>query len=206
MQVDDVNDNSPLFIYPNKNYTTHEIWAFNIKPGETVMQICAIDLDSGHNSEVAYKLRSLNNNKNVNSLFELSEKTGELKATRYPTEDDLGSFEWEISAQDNSPQAKNRKSTNIWIRFNITGPLRSTQEFGSFSESNKKTSNRKDGSDTNTGLFGGSDIFYTVVAFTIGAFACIIIILILIILIRYRSCVTPANHLTPHSGISEHFL
>ncbi len=123
MQVEDVNDNSPLFMYPNKNYTTTEIWAFNITPSETVMQICAIDLDSGQNSEITYKLRSLNNNKNVNSLFELSEKTGELKATRYPTGDDLGSFELEISAQDNSPQAKNRKSAYIWIRFNITEPL-----------------------------------------------------------------------------------
>ena len=123
MQVEDVNDNSPLFMYPNKNYTTTEIWAFNIKPSEKVMHICAIDFDSGQNSEITYKLRSLNNNKNVNSLFELSEKTGELKATRYPTGDDLGSFELEISAQDNSPQAKNRKSAYIWIRFNITEPL-----------------------------------------------------------------------------------
>lgn len=69
ISVLDINDNCPIFV----NMPYYASVSVGYTKGAIVMQVKAIDLDSGENGEVRYELRKGNG-----ELFKVDRKTGEL--------------------------------------------------------------------------------------------------------------------------------
>lgn len=69
ISVLDINDNCPLFV----NMPYYASVSVGYTKGSVIMQVKAIDLDSGENGEVRYELRKGNG-----ELFKVDRKTGEL--------------------------------------------------------------------------------------------------------------------------------
>lgn len=73
VNIDDTNDNPPVFEYTLYNITINE----TIEPGEEIIQIRAEDADIGINSEIAYGI-SKNQIGKVQELFAINESSGVL--------------------------------------------------------------------------------------------------------------------------------
>lgn len=101
INVDDVNDNKPIFDkYPFKGQVPSLI-----QPGQIILQIQAMDPDQGINGEVVYSLI----NDSTNGKFRLHPNTGALSATQSLASENGRLLHLEIMASDkgNPPQKSN---------------------------------------------------------------------------------------------------
>lgn len=72
--IEDINDNSPRFIGLPYNF----IYNSDFVQGDQIGQLQAIDLDSGLNGRIQYRIVS----GNPSNLFELNPQTGQLSLAR----------------------------------------------------------------------------------------------------------------------------
>ncbi|XP_012875737.1 PREDICTED: protocadherin gamma-B2-like [Dipodomys ordii] len=73
IQVTDANDNPPVFSQDVYKVTLRE----NVPPGFSVLQVKATDKDEGINAEITYSFHNVD--EEVKQLFDLDERTGEIK-------------------------------------------------------------------------------------------------------------------------------
>ena len=159
--------------------------------------MCAIDPDEGLNEGITYSLKPFKPNSDATPLFEIQAESGDVKAIREPTDADLGRTEWVLVASDNAPNGQQRSTMRI-IAFNISGP----RHLPFHPPYPARPGQPKEEMDPFLGLFGSAELFYSLTAFTVGAFACILVILILIVLLRYRTASTPPDNPPPPPGYS----
>ncbi|CAM2118416.1 unnamed protein product [Caretta caretta] len=74
------NDNAPLIIYPvaQKGFLAQQSVPFSSQAGHLVTKVTAVDVDSGRNSGLSYKLQRATDP----SLFKVCPYTGEIRTTR----------------------------------------------------------------------------------------------------------------------------
>uniref|UniRef100_K7EY04 Cadherin domain-containing protein n=1 Tax=Pelodiscus sinensis TaxID=13735 RepID=K7EY04_PELSI len=85
IQVTDVNDNSPVVIYPPSNSSF--AWVpLSAAPGSVVAEVFAVDRDTGRNAELQYAIASGNNK----GLFRIDPLTGNITLAEKPAPADVG--------------------------------------------------------------------------------------------------------------------
>ncbi|XP_031754610.1 protocadherin alpha-5 isoform X6 [Xenopus tropicalis] len=99
----DVNDNPPVFTsdYSNSasaiSVTAHK----SAQPGHLIAKLNAVDLDSGYNAWVSYKIKNVAGN----SPFSISQHAGEIRLTRPITEAEGDAFRLFVVAEDHGEPA-----------------------------------------------------------------------------------------------------
>ena len=77
IHVTDVNDNAPVFVFPDSENYTIEVDSESL-PKSVIAKIKAFDLDQGMNSKLLYSIE----NHNVSELFAIDGETGDLVLAR----------------------------------------------------------------------------------------------------------------------------
>ncbi|OCT87896.1 hypothetical protein XELAEV_18021599mg [Xenopus laevis] len=101
--IKDVNDNAPAFATDHSNSAS----AISVtapksaQPGHLVTKVNAVDLDSGYNAWLSYKFKNLAGN----SLFAISQHTGEIRVTRPLAEGEGDEFRLFVVAEDHGEPA-----------------------------------------------------------------------------------------------------
>ncbi|XP_029959667.1 protocadherin gamma-A6-like isoform X9 [Salarias fasciatus] len=90
----DVNDNAPVFTQPVYKASVHE----NSPLGTIVMTVTATDADQGSNGQITYSISSILDN--TRGLFEVNEKTGEIRLKGNVDYEKSRSFQINIRASD----------------------------------------------------------------------------------------------------------
>ncbi|XP_069749521.1 protocadherin-11 X-linked [Narcine bancroftii] len=85
INVVDVNDNSPVFVYPPSNFS-YELVSTSASPGSIVGKVFAIDNDTGMNAELRYSIVSGNSR----GLFAIDPMTGNITLQEKVTAADHG--------------------------------------------------------------------------------------------------------------------
>lgn len=101
IQVLDMNDNAPVFIFPTTHNNTVTI-SYQTQPNQVIAQLKTTDADDGLNSKVTY----LTPNKNLSQLFQLNTLSGRLILTRALATVDIGSYTMLVYAQDKGTPPK----------------------------------------------------------------------------------------------------
>ena len=82
VHVDDVNDHSPVFIFPNSvNNTVHVTSAAvsSSSPGHLLIAVCqAIDADDGANARVTYQIANISSTSSTSDQFRIGRTSGRL--------------------------------------------------------------------------------------------------------------------------------
>ncbi|TSV15261.1 Protocadherin-1 [Bagarius yarrelli] len=93
VQVTDINDNSPIFSPP-----LFEIeFAEENQPGEKVLDVIAVDADSGTNADLIYSIVA---DSTTRGLFEIDPSTGEVRARSPLDREHKERYEFRVTATD----------------------------------------------------------------------------------------------------------
>ncbi|XP_062869856.1 protocadherin-1 isoform X1 [Trichomycterus rosablanca] len=93
VQVTDINDNSPIFSLP-----VFEVeFAEENQPGEKVIDVIALDADSGTNAELIYSIVA---DSSTRGLFEIDANTGEVRARSPLDREHKERYEFRVTAAD----------------------------------------------------------------------------------------------------------
>ncbi|XP_078268418.1 protocadherin-11 X-linked isoform X1 [Rhinoraja longicauda] len=95
INVVDVNDNSPVFVYPPSNFS-YELVSTSANPGSVVGKVFAIDNDTGMNAELRYSIVSGNSR----GLFAINPMTGNITLQEKVTTADHGLFRLVVKVID----------------------------------------------------------------------------------------------------------
>ncbi|CAD7079025.1 unnamed protein product [Hermetia illucens] len=97
--VEDVNDNKPIF----KQYPFMAQVPALVQPGQTILQVSALDVDQGTNGEIVYELT----NDRTAGKFRVNPNTGVVSATRSLASENGQLLRLEVTARDkgNPPQS-----------------------------------------------------------------------------------------------------
>ncbi|XP_039601252.1 protocadherin-9 isoform X2 [Polypterus senegalus] len=95
INVIDVNDNSPVVIYPPSN-TSFKLVPLSAIPGSVVAEVFAVDVDTGMNAELKYTIVSGNNK----GLFRIDPVTGNITLEEKPTSLDVGLHRLVVNISD----------------------------------------------------------------------------------------------------------
>ncbi|KAL9867778.1 LOW QUALITY PROTEIN: protocadherin-9 [Geothlypis trichas] len=95
INVMDVNDNSPVVIYPPSN-TSFKLVPLSAIPGSVVAEVFAVDIDTGMNAELKYTIVSGNNK----GLFRIDPVTGNITLEEKPTPNDVGLHRLVVNISD----------------------------------------------------------------------------------------------------------
>ncbi|XP_042189899.1 protocadherin-9 isoform X5 [Callorhinchus milii] len=95
INVIDVNDNSPVVIYPPSN-SSFKLVPLSAIPGSVVAEVFAIDVDTGMNAELKYTIVSGNNK----GLFRIDPVTGNITLEEKPTVADEGLHRLVVNISD----------------------------------------------------------------------------------------------------------
>ncbi|XP_065063594.1 protocadherin Fat 4-like isoform X2 [Rhopilema esculentum] len=112
IEVDDQNDNAPKFTQKEYRAGVSE----NAKYATSILQVAAIDLDAGNNSNIAYSMIGGQNE----GFFVLEKKTGWIKSAQLFTGKVGRNFELKVVAEDNDGRSPNRNDTAIVKIFVLT--------------------------------------------------------------------------------------
>uniref|UniRef100_A0A8C9T7A0 Protocadherin 1 n=1 Tax=Scleropages formosus TaxID=113540 RepID=A0A8C9T7A0_SCLFO len=93
VQVQDVNDNSPVF---SPTLLEVDFWEEN-QLGDKVVDVVATDADSGTNSELTY---SIITDSSTKGLFEINPNTGEVRARSQLDREHRDRYEFHVAASD----------------------------------------------------------------------------------------------------------
>ncbi|XP_051790244.1 LOW QUALITY PROTEIN: protocadherin gamma-A11-like [Erpetoichthys calabaricus] len=159
--VQDQNDNAPQILYPiqNKASAGPEMLPRTADVGYLVTKVVAVDMDSGQNAWLSYKLLKFTDQ----TLFKLGVHNGELRTIREVTEKDSTRQTLVISVEDNGQPSQ---STTVTINVAVTDSF--PQALAEFNDLSQEAS-------------GEGDLkFYLVLALTILSFLFITFIVILI--------------------------
>ncbi|XP_051996568.1 protocadherin-9-like isoform X1 [Xyrauchen texanus] len=95
INVIDVNDNTPIVIYPPSN-TSFKLVPLSAIPGSVVAEVFAVDGDTGMNAELKYTIVSGNNR----GLFRIDPVTGNITLEEKPTITDIGLHRLVVNISD----------------------------------------------------------------------------------------------------------
>ncbi|XP_072884351.1 protocadherin-9 isoform X6 [Hemitrygon akajei] len=95
INVIDVNDNSPVVIYPPSN-TSFKLVPLSAIPGSVVAEVFAVDVDTGMNAELKYSIVSGNSK----GLFRIDPVTGNITLEEKPTVADQGLHRLVVNISD----------------------------------------------------------------------------------------------------------
>ncbi|XP_048388770.1 protocadherin-9 isoform X3 [Stegostoma tigrinum] len=95
INVIDVNDNSPVVIYPPSN-SSFKLVPLSAIPGSVVAEVFAVDVDTGMNAELKYSIVSGNNK----GLFRIDPVTGNITLEEKPTTVDQGLHRLVVNISD----------------------------------------------------------------------------------------------------------
>ncbi|KAL4608893.1 protocadherin-9-like [Arapaima gigas] len=95
INVIDVNDNTPIVIYPPSN-TSFKLVPLSSIPGSVVAEVFAVDGDTGMNAELKYTIVSGNNN----GLFRIDPVTGNITLEEKPSVADIGLHRLVVNISD----------------------------------------------------------------------------------------------------------
>ncbi|XP_043097637.1 protocadherin-9 isoform X2 [Puntigrus tetrazona] len=95
INVIDVNDNTPVVIYPPSN-TSFKLVPLSAIPGSVVAEVFAVDGDTGMNAELKYTIVSGNGR----SLFRIDPVTGNITLEEKPTVADIGLHRLVVNISD----------------------------------------------------------------------------------------------------------
>ncbi|XP_048400520.2 protocadherin-11 X-linked isoform X2 [Stegostoma tigrinum] len=95
INVVDVNDNSPVFVYPPSNFS-YELVSTSANPGSVVGKVFAIDNDTGMNAELRYSIVSGNSR----GLFAIDPVTGNITLQEKVTAADHGLYRLVVKVID----------------------------------------------------------------------------------------------------------
>uniref|UniRef100_A0A4W3H428 Protocadherin 11 Y-linked n=1 Tax=Callorhinchus milii TaxID=7868 RepID=A0A4W3H428_CALMI len=95
INVVDVNDNSPVFVYPPSNYS-YELVSISANPGSVVGKVFAIDNDTGMNAELRYSIVSGNSR----GLFAIDPMNGNITLQEKVTSSDYGLYRLVVKVID----------------------------------------------------------------------------------------------------------
>jgi len=95
INVIDVNDNTPIVIYPPSN-TSFKLVPLSSIPGSVVAEVFAVDGDTGMNAELKYTIVSGNNK----GLFRIDPVTGNITLEEKPTVTDIGLHRLVVNISD----------------------------------------------------------------------------------------------------------
>ncbi|KAM3866649.1 protocadherin alpha-3-like [Diretmus argenteus] len=101
VNVQDVNDNIPVFIKPLYKAKVLE----NTPPGATVISVQARDLDEGLNGEIVYSFINHDNDNNVD-LFSINSTTGEITVNGELDHERNNAVEIRVQARDKGPNPR----------------------------------------------------------------------------------------------------
>ncbi|XP_048887308.1 protocadherin-9 isoform X2 [Brienomyrus brachyistius] len=95
INVIDVNDNTPVVIYPPSN-TSFKLVPFSAIPGSVVAEVFAVDSDTGMNAELKYTIVSGNNK----GLFRIDPVTGNITLEEKPDNTAVGLHRLVVNISD----------------------------------------------------------------------------------------------------------
>lgn len=93
VQVTDINDNSPIFSPP----VFEKDFAEENQPGEKVLDVIAVDADSGTNAELIYSIVA---DSSTRGLFEIDPSSGEVRARSPLDREHKERYEFRVTATD----------------------------------------------------------------------------------------------------------
>jgi protocadherin delta 1 len=110
IDVLDMNDNDPIFMFPSDNNST-VIISYQTLPHTVIAHLDTRDIDKGLNSTVTYVTRE----RNYSHLFQLNSLSGRLILMRQLTTAEIGKYKLSIIAQDKGtpPRTSERAMTII---------------------------------------------------------------------------------------------
>ncbi|KAJ8394032.1 hypothetical protein AAFF_G00053760 [Aldrovandia affinis] len=111
MEVEDINDNAPVF--QQLTYSTHLLEGSPI--GTSVLQLSAIDKDSGRNKVIIYQITGTG--KNETDFFEIDPQSGLLVTTQILDYEDRQQFHLKVKAIDNGVPPM---SSEAFVIVNVT--------------------------------------------------------------------------------------
>ena len=99
--VDDINDNKPVFVFPqDKNNTVHI--SNHLSQGTVFAQVVAVDSDSGLNGQVSYSLVHTAHSE----LFSIDQMTGRVKITSDLSKVSFAEYDLTVMANDHGNEKK----------------------------------------------------------------------------------------------------
>ena len=107
LMVDDVNDNTPVFVAP-ETYTVSVVE--NLAPGTSIMSVSATDEDTAANrGELIYNISSAGNH---NDIFQIDSGTGEITtANGLLNREEFDSFTLTVTVRDNGLSPRSSSTT-----------------------------------------------------------------------------------------------
>ncbi|KAL5963708.1 Protein dachsou, partial [Taenia solium] len=115
----DINDNDPKFIYPTQpNHTIHAS-AYS-KVGTAIVKLTVFDADAAGEQGLLFLMK----NSTSQGLFSLNPSSGELSFAREVLDEDIGSHYLEIEAKDNGVPSRS-SITSITVVIDTRNPQRS---------------------------------------------------------------------------------
>ncbi|KAK3607646.1 hypothetical protein CHS0354_010702 [Potamilus streckersoni] len=122
VNVVDINDNDPIFLFPTYDNNTVRI-EMATKPYTVIARIIASDDDAGNNKKLSYAFEAGNTNK----IFQVDNDTGDIVLSTTVLESYLGSHDLTVSAKDHGdPQRSNRTVLKVIVfKSNVTAALTS---------------------------------------------------------------------------------
>ncbi|KAH8853358.1 Protocadherin beta-1 [Schistosoma japonicum] len=124
--VSDLNDNAPIFVYPNTSIFKVRL-SIHEKKGFIVTRLVAVDKDSGRNGEIHYNLIK----GDPKHVFGLRHDTGEIIVTKTIQKPEKGSTFLSIQASDRGNPPKHNK---IDVEIIITDSPPIGRSFGTLDE------------------------------------------------------------------------
>ncbi|KAL3878262.1 hypothetical protein ACJMK2_030627 [Sinanodonta woodiana] len=120
VNVCDINDNEPIFIFPSSNNNTINV-EMSTMPNTVIVAIIASDNDIGNNKKLSYAIEA----GNTNQIFQIDHITGNIVFSRVLLETYLGSYDLMVSATDHGNPARcNRTVLRVIVfKSNVTAPL-----------------------------------------------------------------------------------
>ncbi|XP_076467992.1 protocadherin-1-like isoform X2 [Babylonia areolata] len=124
IHVDDVNDNTPYFIYPSE--TNDSLSIPHTYPTHTpITQIRAMDRDAGQNAALVYSCASVNDS----GLFGMDPTSGDLYLHRYLSRRQVGLYILRVAAHDEgTPQLSNQTVLFLDVFFDNSTLLDSAKK------------------------------------------------------------------------------
>ncbi|XP_030595602.1 protocadherin alpha-8-like [Archocentrus centrarchus] len=112
VELQDVNDNSPLFTESPYTFYVPE----NNKAGMSVFSVRATDADGGENAEVTYSLDRKSPGLTITSFLNINEANGEISALKSFDFETLKTFQFQVVASDSgTPSLSSNVTVKVFI-------------------------------------------------------------------------------------------
>lgn len=159
IKVDDINDNSPKFEQPSYSKTVPE----DLGIGDAVIQVRAIDEDTGSNAEMHY---CFENSGGANADFRIGERSGSVTVENFLDREKVSQYTLQIKAED---RGNPRKSATVNLKIILSDVNDNAPQFLKSSYSATVQEDEKPGSlikkvnATDKDQGSNSAIFYEIV-------------------------------------------